>query len=157
MSFLTYIYPSEPQLLTMDKLSKLLIKEHFKVEEYESKPRLTPDWSYLLLSHSSLKNLRFKFVVARNKKDNIEWVTELYSGNRNLETVRTAKKYIWSEILSGKATNRELNAGFAYHDAVLYMMARLSKGVIDLPENNSLYSSSGFARYLNAKKETPKP
>ena len=152
LSVLTYIYPREPQCLAFDSLHNLLSAEGFVVTERDGNKRATPNWSHLLLSHESSKHLRFKIVVAQNKKTNIDWVAERYPKNGNLPLVRNAKKYIWCQIEIGIATDRELTAGFASFDLVVGIIARESKGVVDLPENEKLYSYSGFSRYMNAKR-----
>lgn len=151
MSVLTYIYPREPQRLAFDSLLKVLSAEGLAVSECEEKRRAIPNWTYLLLSHKSFKHLQFELVVGQNRKTNIEWVAERHAQNRNFQVVRDAKKYIRSRIKTGNASDRELTDGFEAFDLVICLIARLSKGVVDLPENDRLYSHSGFARYKNAK------
>ena len=158
MSVLTYVYPREPELIAFDSLLSILSAKGFAVAESEEKPRAIPDWSYLLLSHNTCKHLRFEFAVAQNNKSNIKCLAERHGKNRNFQAVLSAKKYIWSKIKAGNAPDRELIAGFVLYDFVLCAVARLSKGVVNLPESDLLYSASGFARYVNSKSlHTPKP
>jgi hypothetical protein len=159
MSVLTYVYPRDPERLALNSVLDSLERESggFVVEECENRPRTIPNWSYLLLSHQSHKHLRFEFVVAENNKSNVKWLAEHYSNNRNFDVVCLAKKYIWSKIRIGKASDRELTAGFRSHDFIIWHLIRLSAGVVDLPEDGKLYSCSGFARFKNAKQRAPAP
>ena len=153
MGVLTYIYPREPERLAINLLLDSFVRESdgFAVAECENSQRTVPNWSYLLLSHKSHQHLRFEFVVAKNSKSNVECLAERYAKNRNFDVVRDAKKYIWSKVKAGKASDREMTDGFRSHDLIICLLARLSDGVVDLPENGKLYSCSGFARYMNAK------
>ncbi|MEQ8787094.1 MAG: hypothetical protein RIC55_12375 [Pirellulaceae bacterium] len=70
-------------------------------------------------------------VVERNNKQNVDFVSDRYRKNRNLDVVRNARKYIWTKIIGREATAREMMASFPFYSLLIHQLAYLSKGVVD--------------------------
>lgn len=150
MSVLTYVYASDMLELKLDSLNDTLAVEGFAIVESGNAHRSVPNWSYMILSHFSTPNLRFRFFIVHNNKSNLQWIANRFPKNQNLATVRLAKKYISCQIVPGKASDRELMHGFPLFNLIIATIARKTKGVVDLPENGKLYSSVGFSRYATS-------
>lgn len=150
MSVITYIYPLAPEQIGIDRLDDVLSANGFAIIERAVEPRSLPDWSYILLSHQSSKNLRFKLVATKNSKSNIKWIAERFPRDAKVAIVEQAKKYVWCQIVAGRSPDNELLNGIHVFNHFVAVIARLSKAVVDLPENGKLYSSMGFSRYSNS-------
>ena len=108
-----------------------------------------PNWSHLILVDESNPKLQFEFVVEKNDQQTIEKVTDRHHDNRNLPVVRKAKKYIRSTVNSTNASKRDRQVGLESYRLVVWVLACVSSGVVDLPEEEQLYSAFEFARFAN--------
>jgi hypothetical protein len=150
MSVLIYVYASNLLELKLDALNDTLAVEGFAIVESGNAHRSVPYWSYMILSHFSTSNLRFRFFNDHNNKSNLQWIADRFPKNRNLATVRLAKNYISCQIVPGNASDKELMHGFPLFNRIIATIARKSKGVVDLAENGKLYTSVGFSRYATS-------
>ena len=94
-----------------------------------------------------MKALHFKLVVAQNTKTNIQSIADRFPRDTKVAIVEQAKKYVWCEIITGRSSDKELLVGIHLLNQIVALIARKSKAVVDLPENEKLYSSVGFSRY----------
>ena len=149
MSVLEYIYPEHPHRLTTATVSAAFERAAPKVTlEWEHRPRAVPAWSAVTVAHPRPPKVRSVFVVARNSAAQKRDLATRYEGDANLAAVLSTPVLIWSQLRVPLSTPlAAIPPAFDLHYALLAAISGAGGGVVDLPENERLYSVEGFRRH----------
>lgn len=150
MSVIEYIFPSDLERLKIDLIEKALCRtlRAIAVEDIERKPRAQPDWASFSVVHSAKSELLSLVVCAPLLAAMRRETAFRYKANRNLDAVMNARKLIWTQYKGSARSDRQFIDDFRAHYLIVATILRLSRGVIDLPENERLYTARGFSRHL---------
>lgn len=150
MSVIEYTYPAEPKRLSIASLTSefenLMPGLTF---EWENVNRGIPDWSAVTIGHPKQKGISSLFVVVKNKAENKRDLVDRYPGNKNLVVALKASVLIWSQLKFPKrVSDKVMTSAFDLHQKLIGTLNKLGRGVVDIPENEKLYSVAGFQRYV---------
>ena len=153
MSVIEYVYPEDPKRLAVTLLSAAF--EHAVpgiTLKWERRLRATPDWSAVTVLHPRRGGVRSLFVVAKNSAAQKRDLGARYAGDANLAFVRDAPIHIWSQLkVPLSASEAAMFTAMDAHRALLAALSRAGRGVVDLPENERLYSVEAFGRYAKRR------
>jgi hypothetical protein len=151
MCVLQYIYPRDEGGLSLRTLFPALegAVPGAQVTEVDHGRRGTLDWSSIVVVVPAFRATGSLFVVARNNAANVRDIEKRYTGSE-LKAVRDAPHYIWAQLKLPLSLNlaKSLTA-IDHHNSLIATFTRHCEGVVDLPENEKLYSAAGFARYAD--------
>lgn len=158
MSVIEYTYPASPEQLATGSVSVAFERASPGITlKWERRPRATPDWSAVTAGHPRHRRVESVFVVAKNSAAQKRELATRYEGDASLEIVRRAPIFIWSQLkvpLSAPAA--VLLAAMDTHRALVAAISRIGGGVVDLPENERLYSAAAFGRYAKRRLTHPR-
>jgi hypothetical protein len=150
MSVLEYTYPAESKRLSIAALTSefenLMPGLTF---EWEQVNRGMPDWSAVTIGHPKQKGIHSLFVVTKNKALNKRDLAARYPRNKNLAAALKVPVLIWSQLkLPKNVSFKVVTSALDLHQKLIGSVNKLGRGVVDIPENEKLYSVAGFQRYV---------
>ena len=150
MSVLTYVYPAEVGALAFDRLFQALQRAvpMLEVVECLCRPRSSPDWSSLVVRDGPRGKFEFVFEIGPNLAANKRGLLLAFPDSPSVAVASQASKRIWSQMQGGHTSDRVLMREFDTWNDLIATLAKISKGVVYVPENERLYSATGFARHV---------
>ena len=153
MSVIEYVYPADPKRLAATWLTAALERAVGGVTlDWERRSRATPDWSAVTVAHPRRPRVQSVFAIAKNSVAQKRELAARYEGDANLAVVRDAPIFIWSQLkLPLSAPEAAVLTAMDAHHALIAAVSRVGGGVVDLPENERLYSVEAFNRYAKRR------
>src|SRR5436190_1563047 len=121
MSVLQYTYPRTTKSLHLAVLLPALGKiRGVAVVQCEGKPRSSPDWASLTISHPNQASIRSLFVVEKNTLSD----RDEHPRNAKLLAIKRAAICIWSQLLlPPSAPDRSVSKAIRVHYSLLTVIA----------------------------------